>query len=298
MKRSNLFGIIKLGLLSMLVAVIGQSCVKSVSGRTDFENLAPTVLISDGGVPNFKSNALIVDPTADADTVYFHVEYAATSPAPVDEVITIGIDQDALAAYNAQGGNQYEIFPDSIFAFTTTSVTVKKGNSYTDGIPFVVFPTKINLLQNYMLPISIKATPAGSTVSSNYKTIYYHLIGNPIAGVYTQEWIRYNTATQTGTPAFDLDISPGVFAPIDGTTINVTSGSAGLVYVVTFTNTAGVLSNFQVSFDAASVAASGVKITGGPTIITADPTTGAYKFNFTYDNNAGGLRNITDIFGK
>jgi len=295
MKRNNLIGIFKLGLLSMLVAVIGQSCVKSVSGRTDFEDLSPTVLISDGGVPNFKQNALLFPPTDDADTTYFHLNYAATSPAPVDEVITIGIDADALAAYNAQGGNQYEIFPDSIFSFTTTSVTVPKGNNYSDGVPLIVFPSKINLLNNYMLPISIKTVPAGSIVSASYKTIFYHLIGNPIAGLYTQEWIRYNTATQTGTPAYDLDLSPGVFAPVDGTTINATSGT-GTVYVLTFTNTAGVLSNFQVSIDPASVV--GIKITGGPTIITADPTTGTYEFNFTYDNLAGGLRNITDKFGK
>ncbi len=300
MKRNNIISFFKIGLLPMLVAVIGQSCVKSVSGRTDFDNLAPTVLISDGGQPgsqNFKGNALLVDPTADADTVYFHLNYAATAPAPQDEVISIGIDQDALAAYNALGGNQYEIFPDSIFDFTTTSVTVPKGSSYSAGVPFIVFPTKINLLNNYMLPISIKTAPAGSTIATNYKTIYYHLIGNPIAGLYTQEWIRYNTATMTGTPAYDLDVSPGIFAPVDGTTINVASGS-GPVYVLTFTNTAGVLSNFQVSFDAASVTTAGIKITGGPTIVTADPTTGTYKFNYTYDNLNGGLRNITDIFGK
>jgi len=297
MKRNNLIGIFKLGLLSMLVAVIGQSCVKSVSGRTDFEDLSPTVLISDGGVPNFKQNALLFPPTDDADTTYFHLNYAATTPAPVDEVITVGIDADALAAYNAQGGNQYEIFPDSIFSFTTTSVTVPKGNNYSAGVPLIVFPSKINLLNNYMLPISIKTVPAGSIVSASYKTIFYHLIGNPIAGLYTQEWIRYNTQTQTGTPAFDQDLSPGVFAPVDGLTINVTSGS-GPIYVLTFTNTAGVLSNFQLSFDAASVTNSAIKITGGPTIVTADPTTGTYKFNYTYDNLNGGLRNITDIFGK
>ena len=130
MKRNNIISFFKIGLLPMLVAVIGQSCVKSVSGRTDFDNLAPTVLISDGGLPNsaaFKASALLVDPTADADTVYFHLNYAATAPAPQDEVISIGIDQDALAAYNALGGTQYEIFPDSIYDFTTTSVTVPKG---------------------------------------------------------------------------------------------------------------------------------------------------------------------------
>jgi hypothetical protein len=296
MKRNNLISIFKIGFLSMLVAVIGQSCVKSVSGRTDFENLAPTVLMSDGGMANFQANALLFPPTDPADTAYFHVEYASTTTAPQDEVVTIAIDQAALDAYNALGGNQYTIFPDSIFSFSTTSVTIPKGNNYSAGIPLIVFPDKINLLNNYMLPISIKVTPKGSTISSNYTTIYYHLIGNPIAGLYSQEWIRYNNAGGTGTPAYDLDLSPGVFAPLDGTTISVSSGT-GVNYILTFTNTGGVLSNFQVSLDPASVTAAKITITGGPTIITADPTTKTYQFNFTYNNSSGAARNITDKFG-
>lgn len=297
MKRNNIKRFFKLGLLGLLVATIGSSCVKSREGATDFTNLQPTVLIPEGGMSNFKSGALLPDPTADFDTVYFHVNYAATDVASTDLTVTVAVDQDALNAYNALGGNQYEIFPDSIYSFTSTTITIPKGANYSAGIPLAIFPTKINLLNNYMLPISIKTTPAGSTISSNFKTIYYHLIGNPIAGLYNWEWIRYNNAAGTGTPAYDLDLSPGIFAPIDGTTIQTQSGT-GVVYVLTFTNTGGVLSNFAVSFDAQSVKDAGITITGGPTIITADPTTGAYEFNFTYDNNAGGLRNITDIFGK
>jgi hypothetical protein len=296
MKRNNLISIFKMGLLPMLVAVIGQSCVKSVSGRTDFENLQPNVLISDGGMANFQGNALLFPPTDPADTTYFHVEYAATSTAPQDEVVTIGIDQAALDAYNALGGNQYAIFPDSIYSFTTTSVTIPKGNNYSAGIPLIVFPDKVNLLDNYMLPISIKVAPAGSTISANYTTIYYHLIGNPIAGLYSQEWIRYNKAVASGTPDFDQDLSPGIFAPLDGTTVSIASGT-GVNYLLTFTNTGGVLSNFQVSFDAASVTLANITITGGPTIITADPTTKTYQFNFTYNNSSGSARNITDKFG-
>jgi hypothetical protein len=298
MKSNNIKGIFKLGILSLLIAAIGSSCVKSREGRTDFDNLSPTVLISDGGTSNFKAAALLPDPTADSATASFHLNYAATDVAPTDLVVTIGVDQDALAAYNALGGNQYEIFPDSIYSFTTTSVTIPKGANYSDYVTLLIFPTKINLLNNYMLPISIKAAPAGSTISTNFKTIYYHLIGNPIAGLYTWEWIRYNNAAGTGTPAFDEDFSPGIFAPIDGTTVSIESGSAGILYVLSFTNTGGVLSNFKVSFDAASVKASGVAITGGPYLISADPITGSYEFNYTYDNLAGGLRNITDKYGK
>jgi hypothetical protein len=297
MKRNNFNRIFKFGLLALSVAFIGGSCVKSVSNYTNFENLQPTVLIPDGGLANFKAAAILFPPTDPSDTATFHLEYAATDVAPVDEVITIGVDLDALTAYNAQGGNQYEVFPDSIFSFTTTEVTVPKGANFSSAIQLVMYPEKINLLNNYMLPISIKVAPAGSTISTNYKTIYYHLIGNPIAGLYTQEWIRYNNAAGTGTPAFDLDLSPGVFAPIDGTTVSVASGT-GVVYVLTFTNTAGVLSNFAVTFDAQSVKDAGITITGGPNIITADPTTGAYEFQFNYNNSSGSPRNITDIFGK
>jgi len=296
MKRIKLNSIFKIGFLAILVAIAGTACVKSYSGDTDFSKITPTVMIPDGGMQNFSSNAILFPPTDASDTAWFYLNYAAADVAPQDEVITIAFDQNALDAYNALGGNQYAKFPDSIFSFTTTTVTVKKGNNYSAKVPLVIYPDQVDLLENYMFPITITAAPAGSTISSNFKTIYYHLIGNPIAGLYTQEWIRYNNADGSGTPAYDLDLSPGVFAPIDGFNINVQSGT-GPIYNLSFADTAGVLSNFQVSFVAGSIPA-GLTITGGPTIVTADATTGTYIFNFTYNNSAGSPRNITDKFGK
>jgi hypothetical protein len=110
MKRNIINRFLKLGLLSLLVAVFGSSCVKSREGRTDFENLQPTVLISDGGLSNLTASALLFPPTDDADTTYFHVNYASTSTAPTDETVTLAVDLDALAAYNALGGSQYELY--------------------------------------------------------------------------------------------------------------------------------------------------------------------------------------------
>ena len=299
MKRNNYNMFFKLGLLALVVAFISSSCVKSREGRTDFDNLTSNVLISDGGESNFAAATLLFPPIDTEDTAFFHVNYAATDVAPEDLTITLGVDLDALAAYNAKGGNQYEIFPDSIYSFTSTSVTIKKGANYTDAIPLVVFPDKINLLNNYMLPISIKSAPAGSAIASNFKTIYYHLIGNPIAGLYNRHWVRYNNAAGTGSPAggspTDVDVP---IAGVNGTTAQAVSGSAGITYVITFDQAGTVLSNFNVSFLASSVAASGVAITGGPTIITADPVAGVYEFNYTYDNLAGGLRNITDTYTR
>lgn len=297
MKRNNINGIIKLGIFSLVVSIVGSSCLKSVSGNTDFSSLKPTVIIPEGGMSNFGLDALLFPPTDAVDTTFFHLNYAATDVAPKDEAITLAVDTKALDAYNALGGAQYEKFPDSIFSFTSTSINIKKGNNYSDNIPLVLFPGKIDLTKNYMLPISITTVPAGSTISGNYTTIYYHLVGNPIAGVYNREWVRYNNAAGTGAPFRDR-FADVVIAPIDGTTVQAPSGSAGLVYVITFDQNGSTLSNFQVSFTSASVAASGVAITGGPTVVSANPITGVYKFNFTYDNLAGGLRNITDTYTK
>jgi Domain of unknown function (DUF1735) len=302
MKRNKLISIFKTGLLSMLVAVIGQSCVKSVSGRTDFENLAPTTLISDGGLANFSANAILFPPTDATDTALFHVEYASTSTAPVDEVITIGIDMDALAAFNALGGDQYAVFPDSIYSFTTTSVTVKKGNNYTGGIPLIMFPSKIDLLENYMLPISIKTTPAGSTISSNYKTIYWHLVGNPIAGIYNWDWTRWNNGTGTGAPTGTSFVGQStVLAPDNGTTVEVPSGYYTQPrYVITFTNNGGVLSNFAVSLNASDISgfgAAGITITSGPNILIADPVNGIYEFQYSV-SSGGNPRYLIDKYYK
>jgi hypothetical protein len=302
MKRNNLISIFKIGLLSMLVAVIGESCVKSVSGRTDFENLQPTVLMSDGGLANFQNNAILFPPTDAADTTYFHLEYASTTTAPQDEVITIAIDPAALAAYNAQGGNQYAIFPDSIYSFTTTSVTIPKGNNYSAGIPLIMFPDKIDLLNNYMLPISITVAPKGSTISSNYTTIYYHLVGNPIAGIYNWDWTRWNNSDGSGAPSGLSFVGQStVLAPDDGTTVEVPSGYYTQPrYVITFTNNAGVLSNFAVTLnptDLASFAAGGITVTSGPNILKADPINGIYEFQYTVFNGTAS-RYLIDKYYK
>jgi len=271
-----------------------SACVKSREGRTDFSSLQPVVLIPEGGLARFSSQALLFPGTDNADTTTFHVNYAATNVAPVDEVVTLAVDGNALTTYNATGSTKYILFPDSIYSFRSTSVTIKKGNNYTDALPLIVFPSKIDPSLNLMLPISIKVAPVGSTISTNFGTIYYHLIGNPIAGAYTQEWIRYNNAGGTGSPAYDVT-SAGVFAPLSPTTISVSSGT-GISYNLSFTNTAGVISNFQLIIDPASV--NGITISGGPTLVTADPVAKKYEFNFTYINGSGKSRNITDKFNK
>ena len=267
MKRNiNYYRITTVGALLLCFIYFLSSCVKSREGRTDFSSLQPVVLIPEGGIAGFGSQALLFPGTDNSDTAFFHVNYAATNVAPVDETITLGVDPVALATYNSTGGAQYSIFPDSIYSFTSTTVTVKKGNNYSDAIALVLFPSKVDPTLNLMLPISIKGGPAGSTISMNFGTIFYHLIGNSLAGTYDVVGTRYNyvgTVAWSGPPAaipagFVSTVNltgTKVAAPDDATTVelpfaNLGGNGAAYVYKVTSSADYSAITGVDYGFDA------------------------------------------------
>jgi hypothetical protein len=307
MKRDNINGIFKLGLSALLIAFVGSSCVKSVSGRTDFENLQPTVLIPEGGLANFSTQTIVLPPDDESDTLYFHLNYAATDVAPQDEVISIAVDDDAIAAYNSANGTTYLKFPDSIFVITPAQdITIPKGANYSAGIPLIVHPNKVDPTISYMLAVTIKTAPAGSTISANYKTIYYHFIGNPIAGAYLWDWTRWNNADMSGTPSpLSFTGESATFVPTDPTTVEFYAGyifssvgAQGVRYILSFDNNAGVLSNWKVIVDPDDVdylATQNISITAGPTVVTADPATHLFVISMGV-SSGGAPRSFIDKY--
>jgi len=302
--RKNINSYLTAFVTCIVVMAALSSCIKSREGRTDFSSLQPIMMIREGGLAKFSSQALVFPGTDEADTVYFRVNYAAKDVAPSDVTVKLGYDESALNAYNGSltpADSPYAKFPDSIYSFTSTEVTIKAGQSFSDPIPLIVYPSKINPTKNYMFPITI-TDANGINISGNFGTVYYHLIGNPIAGAYNQEWIRYNATDTSGTPAYDQDLSPGIFSPVNATTVSIPSGT-GVNYLLSFTNNGGVLSDFTVKFpsdehDPGSPAYNSITITGGPTIQVADPIAGIYRFYFTYNNSSGSPRVIMDQFIK
>ena len=202
------------------LAIFGlNACVKDRnSGATDFNNLAPTVSIVEGGLAKFSSQSLLF-PAADvSDTISFRVNYAATTVAPRDITVTLAYDAAAIAAFNASDPSNpnYQKFPDSIYAAFATKVVIKKGQSYSDPVKLVVFPNKIDPSINYMLPISI-VDAEGLIIASNFKTLYYHFIGNPLAGPYNVIGTRYNY--NNGAPSYS--------GPTNATTPNIPTSYTG-----------------------------------------------------------------------
>jgi hypothetical protein len=300
MKRHNFNKL--LTVFGILFVLSLSSCVKNYrANETDLNDLKPTANIVEGGLYQFSTQALLFPGSDDVDTATFHVNYAAVSVAPANEVFTLAVDPAAITNYNTSGGGlQYEILPDSCYSFTATSVTVAKGQTYSDAIPVIFYPSKIDGQKNYMLPISLTNAPAGITISSNIGTLYYHFIGNPIAGSYTENWRRWNATDTTGTPNYNQTNS-NILSPETPLQVSATSASNGAEFHISFTNTNGVLSNFNVALDPSSYGAFGLgSLSQAPIILIADPVKGIYSFYFKYSNTATppGQRTIIETFTK
>jgi len=186
--------------------------------------------------------------------------------------------------------------PDSIYHIASTTATIKAGERIAH-MQIFFYPSKMDPTKSYMLPVIVKDA-SGQTISDNYSTVYFHVIGNPIAGAVENRWRRWNNGDGSGTPDYDVVDPSFVFSPVNPNTISVESGTGTLLYQVSFTNQAGVLSNFKIKFDAKSITASGLSIPSGPTITLADPINGKYEFTYKYLNSAGAIRTIIDNYTK
>ncbi len=290
----------------LLALTLFNACVKNRDGETDFGGLQPVVLIPEGGLAAFGSQAVTFSSTDTSDSLSFRINYASTDVAHTDEIVNLGIDTAALNAYNASGGVQYVLAPDSIYSFTTPTVTIPAGGNYSNPVSITVYPDKVDPTKNYMIPISIKAGPAGSVISGNFGTIYYHFIGNPLAGTYVYNYFRWNSADTTGAPTTTSTYTQ-IFSPDDPNTIEVQSGYGdqngfNYRYVLTFDGTGTNLTNFSISMnngDVTSVQANdGIVLTTAPNIIIADPVHKHFRFTYGVTNSAGGLRTFIDDYQR
>lgn len=311
MKKSLIFNKLAAILLASSALLLG-SCVKNRNdGAVDFSQLSPIVQIVEGGMTNFSASALLFPGTDASDTAYFRVNYAATTTAPTDISVTLSYDAAALAAYNAANPTgQYEVFPDSIWlksAFPKT-IVIKAGQSYSDPVKLTVYPSKINTSKSYMLPITITSA-SGVNISGNFGTIWYHVIGNPLAGDYSLVGTRYNysgsvpysgptSSTNANIPAGFIStnnltpLSPKTALPVNAATVTMSFSNLGFGsgfeygYLITGNNAA--FTSITLGWNAAFTSANS-NIDGFIMSYTAPTPTQKPKFRLvTHYNNALG----------
>lgn len=291
---------------SGIFAVLLSSCLKD-KPDVDFSTLKPILQAEypaaasnaglGSGLQYFGGSALLYPASDASDTAIVIINMDSPSPLGSAVTGTFGVIPTALTAYNADSlGLQYETMPDSDYTILDANFTIPAGKRI-DTVRIVFFPGKIDPTHNYLLPAGI--TGAGSyAISQNFGLVYFHTIGNPIAGSYEEIWTRWNASDTSGAPAFDHeDLGATLFAPVTPTQVAVTSLGTGETDEISFADTAGVLSNFTVSLDPLT----GITYTlASPYAIleVADPIHGYYRVYFTYLNGSGAARCIINEYYK
>lgn len=248
---------------------------------TGMEFFGGDIITTQGGQFNFLDGA---------DTVWYYANLAGPNLLSKPVAVTMAVDDSALEDNQANDGLTYLPLPDSCYKMVQTSGSIPAGKRI-DTFAVVIYSNKIDLTQNYGLPIRLQAP--GYTVASNFSTMYLHTVGAPIGGIYDQSTLTYSDSAGTQNPNTQ-DLGSSVFTPLDNSDVEVISGdTTGISYIISFTNTNGVASGFTVAIDPNTIPKNAA-ITYGPNI-----TQGTNKFTIqmvvSYNSNAYS-RNITDTY--
>lgn len=296
-KKIDMKKILFLFSISSLLVLTG--CLKD-KPLNDFSKIGTIIELPYHGLEGFSSDAVLVAGQTDPIVMELVVNIASTYPLNKDLTVTIGVDDAKRTAYNAKGGVQYTALPNDAYALSATTATIKAGSRQAK-FTVTVYPDKVpDPTVNYMFAVSIKDAQ-GETISGNFGTAYYHIIGNPIAGDYNWDFYRWNNPTGTGsTNAGTFSGEVITFLPVDPTTIVVPTGYFTQPnYQISFDNNGGTLSNFKV-VPAADMLQSwsdnGITITTAPNFLIADPVAGHYKVNMIVFNGTAYRFLIDDYY--
>jgi Domain of unknown function (DUF1735) len=293
----------KILLSAIILSATLISCLKDTTINTDLDKRSTIFQIQYSGIEYFSTAAVITAGATDPIVRKFivNVSNADGKSLANNTTINVAIDDTKRLDYNALPAPllDYDILPDSTFTFTKKSGTIKAGNNL-DTFSITFYPDKIDPAKNYMLAITLKDAQ-GQVIAKNFSTVYYHMIGNPIAGKYTWDFYRWNNATGTGPTAGGTFFGDEeLFSPVTPTIVSMTSGYfIGPKYLLEFTNNSGVLSNFSVSMSPKSVddlAAQGVTIVNGPNLLLADPIAKRYKFQYVVFNGTANRYLIDEYY--
>ncbi len=256
---------------------------------------------------NFSNSALVfADPTSTSEAVEYQIEYSTPTVSAQDIMVTVGVDAAAVATYNTShpAGPQYQVLPANAYTLTTTQAKIPANQIISAPLTITFNPSVIDVTKNYMLPITVKSAtgaPADAKAASGTGTAYFHLIGNPLAGLYTVVGTRYNytgSVAWAGPPAaipagYSAAITvptTKLASPVDGQTVkldfaNDLGNALGYYYLVTGNAT---FSSITVDYTQELLDASSSRETFITNYIAPSPTQKASFHVYTHYNNAVG----------
>lgn len=227
MKKLRIF---KIFTLLFITSASLTSCLKKGNVNIDIDkttaNIVELQFIENGsgstinsGMQYFNGSALNYPASEDLVTATYNVSLAGPTTLSSGLTVKVAIDQTRLQDNFENDGLVYELLPDSVFSLKETSATIPAGSRVAQ-LHIDFYPSKIDPAKNYMLPIAIEDA-GGQIISSNFSVIYFHFIGNPLAGSYSVTGYFYHP-----TASRDMDRSR-VLSAVNSTTLLTELGDLG-----------------------------------------------------------------------
>lgn len=180
-------------IFAMLLAIVWTSCLDDSKYALDPSTTNNVVEFLDGSVPTNPSGAIYPVYTNTTEivpefTVELPVSFSGPNGNSEDIKLTLAVDPAALAAYNKQmvedlGGSTYSLMPDDYYSFTSTSLTIPKGQTKA-SISVTVFPDKFDLTKNFVVPIRIVSASSGILSAHFSVALVAVVVKNEYDGIY------------------------------------------------------------------------------------------------------------------
>ncbi len=260
-------------------------CLKD-KAPNDFSTVGTIVEIPYSGLEYFSKASLNF--TSDTITLTFNVNIS--SPYTLSDALTVqvGVDDSKLTAYNATGGLQYEPMPADAYSFTSTTATIAAGSRLA-SFSVTFYKAAIDPSKNLMLAIAIKDAQ-GKTISGNFNTIYYHAIGNELAGTYDEVGWRNSfigpVVYVPGAPSSGGEITGGT--GVYSSSIDLSNYSPKTVLpnsptecTVDYSNLSSSGWQYVITYDPATKTITNVG--GNETLLTQSAANSFKMYEFSYD---------------
>jgi hypothetical protein len=239
------------------------------------------------------NNNLVLFGSSDSAVIKVYLSSTYLVSENVD--VTVAADADAVTAYNASHGTNFQPMPSSAYSFPTTVTATT--NSIYDTITVTIFKHALSAGTDYMLPINV-INAGGVDITLGPSVIYLHTISNKLSGIYTSTIIKtmYNgDASDNNVSSIDtFTITKGLIPVSSGRSEldYADLGSNGWKYILFFfTDIPGDPPTFTVSVNdviASSVQSGSFKILSS----SYDPITNDIYIKSSYKNTSGNERII------
>jgi Domain of unknown function (DUF1735) len=258
------------------------------------------VSLRTSGLNNFQRSSVLINTlSSDYDTVevFIDLDVAQKTTSPV--TIKLGLDDAKRTAYNTANSKNFQPVTDAMARIETTDLTIPAGER-TIKTNLIIKQDLFDPSKSYLIPVTILEAPDAS-LSSNLNTRYFNIIGNPFAGATLHDFTRFNNNDGSGAPnSLSYTDEPRTILPITETSFSIESGYfVEPRYTVSFTNTAGVYSDFKVILNADDVKFmkdNGVEVTQAPKVVSVNTATKEFVFQYVVVSGGTAFRYIIDRY--